>query len=404
MFLQRISAVSHEENRSPNMPVRIWNPAFISVFISNILTLMGQTICNTLVSRYAYHLGATSTVVGVVASSFALSALVLKFISAPALDTFNRKNVLFGGMCVVGAAFIAYSMSTSIPELIISRLIQGAGQAFTATCFLALAADTLPLAKLNTGIGYFSLGRVACMAIAPPLALKLAETLGYSLTFILAAFFVFAGAISVKRIKINFVRTKKFSLSPRNIIAKEALLPAAILFFIFMANYCIISFLIIYSDSMGIGADIGYFYTIYAIVLFFIRPAVGKIADTGGIFRILMVSLFCFASAFMLISFSDRLWMFLAAALLYAMGYGVCYPLAQSMCMKLVPEERRGAGSCTCYIGMDLGNLVGPVVAGFFAEQFGFNVMWRMQIIPVVLAAIVLILFRNRKQIKEILN
>jgi len=66
--------------------------------------------------------------------------------------------------------------------------------------------------------------------------------------------------------------------------------------------------------------------------------------------------------------------------------------------MKLVPKEKRGAGSSTNYIGQDLGNLVGPVIAGSVVQSLGYSAMWRIMIIPVAMAAVLVIVFRRKIQ------
>ena len=83
------------------------------------------------------------------------------------------------------------------------------------------------------------------------------------------------------------------------------------------------------------------------------------------------------------------------AAFVSAFGYGACQPSVQTLCMKCVPKEKRGAGSSTNYIGQDLGNLVGPLIAGSLAGRFGYAAMWRIMIIPVALALLIVLVFRN---------
>lgn len=382
-------------NRS-EVPTKVWNAVFVSVFITNILLQFAQQMSTSLVAKYVDHLGASPSIVGIVMSMFAITAILFKFISAPAIDTFNRKYVLAGAMCVLGIAFIGYAVSKSIPIVIASRLIQGIGLAFTATCCLTMAADALPPDRLGTGIGYFSLAQAASVAISPTIALKLADSIGYNYTFAVAAIAMFAAVFIALKIKVVYKRTKKFKISINNMIAKEAMFPAIITFCLASSYAGIGSFLIIYAGRIGIGTNIGYFYTAYAATLLISRPLVGRLSDKFGHVKVLIPALFFFASAFILISFSTKLWMFLIAAVVSAFGFGACSPLVQSLCMKLVPKERRGAGSCTSYIGTDLGSMVGPSMAGAFVTAFGYSTMWRLMILPLFVAAIVIIMFRKR--------
>jgi MFS family permease len=64
--------------------------------------------------------------------------------------------------------------------------------------------------------------------------------------------------------------------------------------------------------------------------------------------------------------------------------------------MKSVPKERRGAASSTNYIGNDLGNLTGPVLAGTIIDHVGYAPMWRLMTIPLFIAIAVVLICRKR--------
>lgn len=356
---------------------------------------MSQQMMNSLVAKYANHLGAAASVVGLVTSMFAVTALIFKIVSGPAIDAFNRKWILAGAMCIMATAYFGYSLSNSVPMLIASRLIQGTGQAFTATCCLALAADTLPPEKYGSGIGIFSMAQAAAQAIGPTVALTLVNAVGYNATFAIGGCIMLFAAFMATRVNTSKIEYKPFKITFDNVFAKEAVMPAVMLFFLAM-TFCVInSFLIIFGGEQGVE-NIGYYFTVYAATLLVTRPMIGKLTDRFGLVKILIPALFCFAGSFMIISISDSLWMFLLAAFVAAFGYGACQPAIQTLCMKCVPVERRGAGSSTNYIGNDLGQLVGPIVAGALVESFGYASMWRLMTVPVGIAAVVALCFSGR--------
>lgn len=378
-------------------PDKIWNGAFISVFIANMLMFLGQQMMNTLVAKYANALGTQPSMVGFITSSFAYTALLFKVFAAPAIDRFRRKYVLAGALLVMAASFFGYSMSHTAGQLLGFRLLQGAGQAFTATCCLALASDCLPRDKMASGIAYFSLAQAICQSLGPTMGLSLAKAIGYNETFAIGSVIMvcaFVAALMIKAPERTVQKKKKFSV--HNIIAVEALLPAVLAFFLSMANYNINSFLAIYGAERGCETNIGYFFTVYALTMLVSRPVVGKMADKYGMSKMILAAMGCFAAAFLLISVSANIWMFLLSAFVSAFGYGACHPLVQALCMKCTPSEKRGAGSITNYIGQDLGNLVGPTFAGFVVERTGYAVMWRVMIIPILLAMLIVVISRRK--------
>lgn len=375
---------------------KIWNAAFISIFAANALMNMGQQMVNVLVAKYADDLGAAATLVGFLSGLFAATALVFKLVSGPAIDSFSRKKILAAAMAVMTISYIGYGLSVSVPMLIAFRLLEGVSRAFTATCCLAIASDTLPPEKFGSGIGIFSLAQAVCQAIGPTVGLTLYRYIGYRATFLLSAACVVCGVIVTVNMKTEeSTERKKFKISLSNVAAPEAAVPAVLLFLLAGTFFTINSFLAIYGTDMGV-LNIGFFFTVYAGMMLVSRPLVGRLSDKYGLVRVTIPAIFCFALSFYLISIANSLPMFLVAALAAAFGYGAAQPAIQTLCMKSVPPQRRGAGSNTAYIGNDFGNMVGPVVAGMIVETAGYRAMWRFMIIPMAAALVLMLVFSGK--------
>lgn len=388
-------------NQMVNTETKIWNRTFISVFLTNALMYMAQQMVQPLITSYVKSIGATAAIIGIIASAYTWTAILMKVISAPAIDTYNKKYLLCGGMAVMGIAFTGFALFGSIPSVMAFRLIQGCGQAFTTSCCLALATDALPRNKLGQGIGIFALAQSICQAIGPTLGKYLQGVAGFKVTFATAAGFMFAGAIFSLLISNSFTRTKKFKISLKSMFAIECIVPVATQFFLAFA-YCLInSYLYIFAESQGVVSNsIGLFFTIYAGTLLITRPLVGKLTDKYGSVRVVIPAIGMFALSFLLISISTSLWMFFVAAFISAFGYGACTPALQALCMRLVTPDRRGAASCSNYLGTDFGFLLGPLFASLIIERFGYPAMWRFMLIPLFFAA--LIMFVNRGRIADV--
>ncbi len=376
-------------------PDKIWNRGFISVFLVNMMMFFGQQMTNVLIPKYTYSLGGTPMIVGFIASSFAYTALLLKVFAAPMIDTFNKKKILGIAILVMALSYLGYSISSSIKSVLLFRLLQGAGQAFSATCCLALATDMLPRDRIGTGIGYYSVAQAVCQSIGPSVGLWLVKTVGYHMTFLLCSCIMASAAVMAFMLKNNYTKTKRFSISLKGIIAKEAIIPASLMFFLCMAYYNVTAFLVIYAEMQNIEGNTGFFFTVYALTLLVSRPLIGKMSDKYGTVKVLIPAMCFFAIAFILIGCAESLTVLLIAAFVSAFGYGACQPAVQTLCMKSVPKDKRGAGSTTNYIGQDAGNLVGPVVAGFVVEKFGYHTMWFVMIIPVLIAALIVLINRQ---------
>jgi MFS family permease len=237
------------------------------------------------------------------------------------------------------------------------------------------------------------------MAIGPSIGLGLTNLIGYQNTF----FSTFAAMALIGVLVFLFVKPVndtgggriKFNLSINNIIAKEALLPTGLIFISSMVFFVISTFLILFAKERNIER-IGLFFTVYSITLLFSRPFTGRLTDKIGAVKVLIPAIVCFASSFVLISFSTALWMFLLAAFIQGFGYGAVLPQLQALVIKSVTKERRSVASCTSYIGNDLGTFAGPILGGFVATRAGYAQMWLIMVIPILLALGIVIIFRYK--------
>ena len=381
----------------------IWNPVFISVFIANFCQQMGQQMMNTLVPKYANSLGVAASTVGLVTSVFAITALAVRPISSPALDSFSKRKLLMAAQLCVFAAFIGYSFSTSISMIVAARIIHGIGAGVTAPLCLALASNSLPDSKLGSGIGIFSLGQAVAQAVGPNIGLSLSEHIGYSKTFLIGAAVLGCACILSFFIKEPPMERPKYKISLDRVIARGAVKPAILMFFLGMAFSCIGSFIAIYGGERGVD-NIGLYFTAYAGTMLITRPICGRLVDKYGFDKVLIPGIFCFAGAFFLISIADSLAGFILAGVVGAFGYGVCQPTVQSLCMRCVPKEQRGAAGSTNYIGMDLGALLGPIISGNVVDALlevkgssvtAYSKMFRIMTIPMFIALVYLLLVRG---------
>lgn len=194
-----------------------------------------------------------------------------------------------------------------------------------------------------------------------------------------------------------------------NFIAKEVMVPTVMMFFLSGAQSCIQAFILIYGGLNGVE-QIGLFFTAYALCLLISRPISGRVADRYGMDKMIIPGIVVYALAFAVISASRTLPMFLLAGAISAFGYGICQPLIQTLCLKMVPSERRGVASNTNFIGVDIGFFLMPIIAGwivkFAQDAIGNNVtayaiMFQIMMFPIGVALVIFLL--NRKKLREFL-
>jgi MFS family permease len=385
-------------------PTRIFNAGFAKIFVITVLGQYAIYSMNTLTGPFADHLGATPTVVGIVSSLFALTAMFFKLISAPTIDAFRRKGVLLLALGIVFVACLFYASSKSIPELIVSRLLTGVALAFLPTVCFVIASDTLPVKQMGKGMGYFAIGTVVTQALAPVVGLRLVATIGYNETFAIVAAIIAATFAFTAFTRLGAaIPTRPFSFRPDSIFSKAVIVPAILLLVEAMVWSQVNTFLVLFGETRGVPAQqIGLFFMVLAFTLVVSRPLIGHLCDQYGASKVLLSSMCLLALSFLVISWSHSLSMFLISAVVTAFGYAGCQPSLMAVCLRRVPVERRGAASCTAYLGQDIGNLGGGVLGGTLVQHFGYASMWRLMLVPLAAAALVTIVFSRQLDVRQV--
>jgi MFS family permease len=123
-----------------------------------------------------------------------------------------------------------------------------------------------------------------------------------------------------------------------------------------------------YADVRGV-AGISVYFTVYAVFLFIIRPFAGKLMDAKGIQYTVFPGMIITALSMFLLSRSNTLWLILLTSLLRAIGQGAAQPSLQAGCINYVGRERSGVATSTYFLGGDIGQGFGPMVAGAILGQ-----------------------------------
>lgn len=382
----------------------IWNITFIILMMISFFQTMGQMMMNVLIPLYVYDIGAPAQIVGMTVGAFAISAILVRPFIGPAFDAFNKKMILIISLLVIAVSTFLYSVATTVTAIFVIRLLHGAGLATSAALAQAMAADALPMQKMNSGISIFGLALAISQAIGPLVGLALLDFVGFQRAFRISALVIIGGLILACVIKEpgNHAR-KPYQFKLDRMFSKGAVTPALLIALLSMPFSCINAFIVIYGNLLGIEG-MGAYFAVYAGCLLATRPLFGSLSDKHGVQRIIPIGLCFFVASILVLTFASSLPVFLLAAVIGACGYGAVIPLLQSLGFLCSPYDARGAASNTTFLGLDAGNLMGPTIGGMIVSLFivsgaseaqSYNEMLFVLIIPVLIAFIVFLIVRK---------
>ena len=374
--------------------------------MANFFQSMGQFMANTTLPLFVDSLGASASIVGAVVGSFAAAAIIIRPFAGPAFDSFSKKRLLLIAQGIICVAMLLYSIADSVVFVLCARLLHGIGIGCAAPLSTALASEFLPEGKMASGISIYALAQTLAQVISPAVGLWLVDTVGFSVAYVFGSACLLSAMIGVAFLKEVERERLPYQLRFNRMFAREALGKALVLFLFAMPFNCMMVYIVLYGNLRGI-ANIGLFFTVYALCVFATRPLFGKMADRWGGERILLIGAASYALSFIALFAAHDLVGLVVVAVLGSAGFGACMPLLQSLALSSVPPDRRGAASNTVYIGLDLGMLIGPVIGGSVIELLegvsgslvqAYAMTFLVMLVPLALAVCVIVRWNFKKR------
>lgn len=371
--------------------------AFTTIFIVSFLVYCSNQMVGATISKFADYMGATASLVGTVAGSFQMVALFIRPVSGQAVDNGNKKFLLSFSMFVILISTVGLLYSDSVFLLILFRGINGLGWGIGSTLLMTLATGFFPKERINTGIGIYSMGQTAAQAIAPSIALSIVALKGYNYLYRYNVILMIGAFILSLFVKVDTTKNKdyQYSFKIKDIVAKEAFMPATLQFCNQIANAAVTAFLVLFAESIGI-VNVGFYFTLRAIVLFGCRPIISYMADRIGTNKILIPCEILQILSFVALVFASNEFYFIISAVLMGISISGTQPALMSLCLNSVPENLRGKASNTNYLVTDLGGFIGSNIAGVVAGLVGYRNLFAIFIIPCVLCLFIYLTYIKR--------
>src|SRR5204862_3021974 len=130
--------------------------------------MMGLMIIWPLLPLYANNLGASATVVGLLAASFPVAQLVASPVWGYVSDRYGRRPALLIGLGSSAIAYVVFGYAHAVWLLFVSRFVQGLGGGTTGVV-QAYVADSMPPAERAKALGWLSAATSAGVVIGPAL-------------------------------------------------------------------------------------------------------------------------------------------------------------------------------------------------------------------------------------------
>lgn len=360
-----------EQTITQSEPTKLWNKSYILVLIISTLSSFSFFMVATILSKYLVGIGTTIALAGVIVGLFSLTSLFSRPFCGLMADRLNNIHLLLASNILMAIGLLGFAFTKNLTLIIFFRICSGLGFAVGSTVQVSLIIRFIPKDRTGEGIGYMGISQLISTACAPGLGLAIADSAGMQATFLAAAALPALTCIFllfIKNLKPAAAPAEKQKIAIRDFFEPKAIpftLPYSTLSFV---NGIISSYLVLFADAQGIKG-VSIYFTVYAVFLFLVRPVAGKLMDAKGIRYTVFPGMLLTALSMFLLGISGTIWLVLLTSLLRAIGQGAAQPSLQAGCINYVGRERSGVATSTYFLGGDIGQGFGPMVAGAMLAQ-----------------------------------
>lgn len=341
---------------------------FLSVFLG--YSAIGAVV--PVLPRYVHGtLHAGDVALAMVMGAEALTAILGRPLAGQVGRRLGWKPLIVAGALITAVAGAGYGLTSSVPALMLTRLLLGVGAALMVTAGGAWTVQIAPAARRGQALGLFGLSMWAGFAIGPIVGDAIWRAQSYAGVWTFAVLSPLAGAALASFVpyvhREEAARAGSWTLFPRPVLRPGVALSLAA-----MGYSALFTFGILFADTRGWTGGAAMLST-FGIAFVVGRAAASGLPDRFGATRTATGAALCEAAGLLLLLLSPGRGLAFAGAALLGAGFSMVYPSLALIAVNETPPAERGVaiGAFTSFF--DLAVLAAGATLGPVAEHFGYG-------------------------------
>ncbi|GED72397.1 tetracycline resistance MFS efflux pump [Brevibacillus reuszeri] len=343
-----------------------------------------------IVPYFSETLKPSSTMMGVLFSSYAVAMLVATPIFGPISDRIGRRIMLLIGLLGLAASTLLFAFSESMTLLITARFVQGISAAATWPTALALLADLFPPQKRGAVMGTALTAISTGTLLGAPIGGWLFEISDHRMPFLAAAAFTLLNIVLVFLfLKEETNRTASKKLEMGGFIRNPQVVFIAGIVLLAEVSLCLLepTLPLFFTEKLGTTpTTIGLLFAVMTLAYGMIAPVAGSLSSRYNPYKLMFAGILALAIFMPFLVWSGSLWQ--AAIAMALVGAGVGFTLSPTLATLggIIDEGGSGAyGTAYSLFNMfhGVGMVAGPLLGGILTDLLPVS-----SAIPVVAAAV----------------
>lgn len=364
---------------------KLWTTNFICICVANFLMFFSfYLLLPTLPFYLTEHFQCSSSMIGLVLSSYMIAALLIRPFSGYLVDMFARKPLYMISQFIFIGVYIGYPLAATVLSFIVIRSIHGLAFGSSSVASNTLVIDIMPSSRRGEGLGYFGLSNNLAMAFGPMTGLFMHDYMTFDVIFATALLCCICAMIVTSLIKTPVkppVIRAPFSMDRLLMLSG---IPAGISLLLLAIPYGITtSYVAMYGKELGVTSGTGLFFSLMAVGLMISRLISGKMVDKGFLTKMISVGIAQAVVAFFLLGILEYLAfpfplltkvLYYLVAFFIGFSFGLMFPAYNSLFVNLAPNCKRGTASSTYLTSWDIGIGFGLLIGGHIGDQGSFSI------------------------------
>lgn len=362
----------------------LWSKDYLCIIGINFLIYVVHFQLMLWSTSYAldtWHVGIGTA--GLASGIFIVGALIARIPTGRYIDFLGRRRLFLLGTFFFFLLSLLYMAAPGIDSFMTVRFLHGLAFGAASTAASTIAAALIPVKRMGSGIGYYTLGVTLASAVGPFVAMYFVNLrdfyAGAVISGVIAAVILFlSAAVRVpERVVSEAERVELHHWSLDAFFARRAL---GIAFVAFLGGICystVLSYLGAYADTLGLSAVGGaYFFLCFALTSFLSRPVTGYLLDRCGGDIVIYPSLVLLVVSMITLASANSNGVLLLGGLLLGAGYGTLTAACHALSIHCALANQLGIATSTYFVLLDLGIGVGPYLLGHLVPEYGFSMVY----------------------------
>jgi MFS family permease len=316
-----------------------------------------------------------------------LTGIFVKLPAGALSDFLGRRRLLIAGGVVFAILPFTYLGASTLGVLILLRFAHGSATAIFGPVASASLSDIAPPASRGAWLSTYSTAQGAGQALGPVLAGYCIAAGRFDLAFAAAGLIgvgapiIVAGWRGTSQASSNRAPWQEFKRGVAEVGRDRlVLITSGAQAAQFVLNGTLNAFLPLYArEVLGLTAtQLGWLFGLQTLTTLAVRPAIGFVSDRAGRRWVIVTGLVVCSAAVLWVSIATNVSEIVMAIVFYAAGVATTTAATSAYITDVTRRARYGAAHGVFGTIYDVGDALGPIVAGVLVAAVGYTRMFQV--------------------------